>query len=141
MPYELTDDHSCADIGLVVTAGDIASLFRDAAEGLVSIMVDPDSLDTVDSKVIKLKADDPEDLLYKWLSEIIYHKDADLFFPKEFRIERIDDNGRGLEAVMKGEKADRNKHEFKIDVKAVTYYRFKVEKTKNLWKAEVVLDI
>jgi len=141
MPYEFTDANSCADIGLIVTGCDNETLFRDAAEGLVSIMVEPESLGASAKISIKLTAANPEELFYKWLSEIIYYKDAEMFFPKRYVFNRLDESGRELDVVLHGDKADREKHLFKTDVKAVTYYRFRVEKSGNLWKAEVVLDI
>jgi len=141
MPYELTDTHSCADIGLIVTGNDIETLFRDAADGLISIMVEPTSLNNTASITIKLEAANPEELFFKWLSEIIYYKDAKMFFPKRYDFNHLDEDGRKLNAVLHGDTADREKHAFKTDVKAVTYYRFKVERIEGCWKAEVVLDI
>ena len=46
-----------------------------------------------------------------------------------------------LSAVTQGEKLDRDRHEERVDVKAVTLHRFQLEKTDDGWTAMVILDI
>ncbi len=141
MPFELTDQYTCADIGMLVSGTNINILFSDAAAGLTSIMVEPDNLEERKRFKVTLDADDVEGLFFNWLSEIIYFKDAERFFPKRCEFEYLDGNGKKLAATLHGDIADPERHILKTDVKAVTYYRFKVEKVDGLWKAEVVLDI
>jgi SHS2 domain-containing protein len=46
-----------------------------------------------------------------------------------------------LNAVTTGEAIDRDRHEQRVDVKAVTLHRFQLEKTDDGWTAMVILDI
>jgi SHS2 domain-containing protein len=43
--------------------------------------------------------------------------------------------------VTQGETLDRDRHEQRVDVKAVTLHRFQLEKTDDGWIAMVILDI
>ena len=40
-----------------------------------------------------------------------------------------------------GEKIDIEKHNPKVDIKAITMHMFEVKKTKNGWRAQVLVDI
>ena len=46
-----------------------------------------------------------------------------------------------LEAKLSGEKIDTGKHNMIVDVKAVSFHMYKVEKTDDGWKAFVILDV
>jgi SHS2 domain-containing protein len=46
-----------------------------------------------------------------------------------------------LSAVTQGEVLDRDQHQERVDVKAVTLHRFQLEKTDDGWIAMVILDI
>jgi SHS2 domain-containing protein len=46
-----------------------------------------------------------------------------------------------LHACAAGEKLDPERHEQRVDVKAVTLHQFRLQKTDGIWKALVILDI
>ncbi|HEY9894551.1 MAG TPA: archease, partial [Candidatus Sericytochromatia bacterium] len=46
-----------------------------------------------------------------------------------------------LTAVTQGERLDRDRHQQRVDVKAVTLHRFQLERTNEGWQALVILDI
>ncbi|MEC4818008.1 MAG: archease [Scytonema sp. PMC 1069.18] len=46
-----------------------------------------------------------------------------------------------LTAITQGETLDRDRHEQRVDVKAVTLHRFQLEKMNDGWTAMVILDI
>jgi SHS2 domain-containing protein len=140
MPFELTDTHTCADIGLIATGNSLIELFSDSAFGLTSVMVELN--DVSDSRIIPIEiyGDDLENLFYHWLSEIIYLKDAEHFLLKNCVIE-LDEQNFVIKGKLTGDTIDSNRHILKIDVKAVTYYKFKVEKIGLVWRGEVVFDL
>jgi len=141
MPYKHTDSNTTSDIGLIVTAPDLPKLLGDAAIGLIAVIAEPTELIEKDQIEINLAADTLEDLYFSWLSEIIYLKDA-----RNFLVCRCDlkvDNSRPCRVTGKvfGDFIDRERHTLKVDVKAVTYYKLRVEKRDDEWEAEVVLDL
>jgi SHS2 domain-containing protein len=54
---------------------------------------------------------------------------------------KIDEKKFELKAKCKGEKINREKHETRTAVKSCTYHQMKIEKVKNEWKAQAILDI
>ncbi len=141
MPYQLTDLHSCADVGLVATGRDLEELFTDAAIGLTAIMVDGEGLDDRRRLSFELEEENLDDLFYKWLSELIYYKDAEEFLLKRCVLQVAANHKIRLKAELFGDTIDPGRHVLKIDVKAVTYYRFRIEKVRDQWQGEVVFDL
>jgi SHS2 domain-containing protein len=135
--YE-TFEHT-ADLGLRVRAPDLNQLFVEAAQALFSAIVD--NLEAVEPKQkidVGLQGDDLGYLLFDWLNELLYHFDTEhlLFGKFEVRIEN-----QNLQASARGEPLDPSRHSLAHEVKAITYHGLRVEKEKDGWVAEVIVDI
>ncbi len=94
-------------------------------------------------KKITIKAEDKEALLFDFLSEFLYIFDVDeLVFSQIYvsKIEKFDDNYK-LQATLKGEKFDLNKHEIGIEVKAITYSFMNIEEKHARTIIDIVFDI
>ncbi len=128
-----------SDMGIEAYGNSLKEVFEYAALGLVSIIVDPTTIDPVEQRYIKLKGSDPENLLVKWLSEVLYLYDGQEFLPSDVSIRRL--TTRELEAVVTGETVDERKHVFKMDVKAITYHQLKVEEMEDGCVVRVFVDI
>ncbi|PKK82205.1 MAG: hypothetical protein CVT49_14850 [candidate division Zixibacteria bacterium HGW-Zixibacteria-1] len=141
MPYKYTDIYSTADVGMIVTGRSLNELFADAALGLTEVVVDLEGLDDGRQIDIELEADSLDDLFFIWLSEVVYHKDADSFLVKKVNV-NIETVGRiKLKAELYGDTIDPLRHTLKVDVKAVTLYRLKVEQINDHWRGEAVFDL
>ncbi len=95
-----------------------------------------------ESRVIELEAEALDLLLFQFLQELIFYKDAEqllLRVPQVLIEERA--GGYKLRAEAKGERLDPTKHQLRVDVKAVTLHRFSLERTTEGWQAFVILDI
>ncbi|MAG52720.1 MAG: archease [Nanoarchaeota archaeon] len=130
-------DHT-ADVMFEAYGNNLNKLFENAALAVFEVQCDLKKVKRVVKRKIKLKNDDNEKLLFDFLEELIYLKDAKYLVFSKFSV-KIKDNQ--LEAVIEGEKINPDKHELKVDVKAVTLHHFSLKKTKNGWKAIVILDI
>ena len=135
--YE-TFEHT-ADLGLRVRAPDLDQLFVESAQALFSAIVD--DLQTVrpTQKIdVNLDGDDLGYLLFDWLNELLYRFDTEhlLFGKFEVRIKN-----HNLHASAWGEAFDPSRHSLAHEVKAITYHGLKVEKEKDGWLAEVIVDI
>ena len=135
-PYEVID-HT-ADVALKIYGKDLKELFINAARGLFSFIVDINTVTSKDRIIIKLSADDVEELLVTWLNEFIFHFSAREFIPKEFNILKIDTTI--LEAEISGEWLDPKKHKILTEIKAATYHELKVSKIEQGWQARVIFD-
>jgi SHS2 domain-containing protein len=126
-----------SDMGLEVWGPDLAEVFRQAACGLTSIIVDPASVGDRDRRTLSVEGTDRENLLVRWLSEILYVCDGEGFLVKDVEVTGMDD--RAIKATLKGDSG--GVHEFRTDVKAVTYHQLKLALVNNTWTARVFLDI
>jgi SHS2 domain-containing protein len=128
-----------ADVGIEAFGNTLENAFEYAALGLTSIIVEPASVDPSEQRFVSLKGTDPENLLVRWLSEIIYLYDGEDFLLSDVNIHRLA-HGE-LEAKLSGEKVIEGKHKLKMDVKAITYHQLKVEETPEGVLIRVFLDI
>ena len=143
MPYHYLEDIGTADIAFEATGRDLAELFSDAADATMNVMIDNlDAIEPRKTRHIELSSDGIEMLLFDFLQELIYFKDAArlLLRVRDVRIEERDEK-YFLKAEAAGEPLDAARHYQRADVKAVTLHDFSVEKENGGWKARVLLDI
>ena len=143
MPFHYLEDIGTADIAFEATGRDLPELFTSAANATMNVMIE--NLDTIESREtrrIELKNDEIDMLLFDFLQELIYFKDAErlLLRVREIRIEEKEGT-YCLEATIAGEPLDPRRHQQRADVKAVPLHDFRVEKTEGGWKAAAILDI
>jgi SHS2 domain-containing protein len=143
VPYRFRDDIAIADVAFEAEGRTLTGLFTNAALAVTNTMVK--DVDTVQQKTVKniaLEADDPEMLLYRFLQELVFHKDAGLLLFSGYEIEVSEEKGKfRITGNIRGEELNREKHELVADVKAVSFHNFKVVKTDREWRAEVILDV
>ena len=146
--FRFLDNVAIADTAFEAFGKSENELFENAATALFEEMVDTTKVASKVNKKIRLRNENLENLLYDFLSELIYVKDVDGVVFGEFRVKirsAKDKKTRNaiydLDADCSGEKIDYSKKEFRNDVKAVTMHLFKIEKKGRKMKATVVLDI
>ena len=131
-------DHT-ADLGLRIWAPDPAGLYRTAAEGMLSLCVDPGTLRPGPERRVSVDGEDRVELMFEWLREILYRLNVSRVFWCPLRIERIADNR--LDAVVGEDPVDPDRHELRHEVKAVTYHGLTVEQADGRWAAEIIFDV
>lgn len=131
-------DHP-ADLGIEARGRTLAEAFEQAARGLISVIVDPDSVCPVESRSVVIEAGDHQQLLVRWLTEVLYLYDGLKFSPRDFRIGRL--SSHLLEAQVRGEPFDRLRHTVRLDVKAITYHQLKFRRRGSGHWLQVFLDI
>jgi len=143
MPYHYLEEIGTADIAFEATGRDLPELFRDAADATVNVMIDNiDAIHPVETRQIELSNDKLDMLLFDFLQELIFLKDAErlLLRIRKVQIAERDEN-YFVEATAEGEPLDTERHLQRADVKAVTLHDFSVEQIDGEWKARVLLDI
>ena len=101
-------------------------------------IANPEAVKPVQSKTIELSAEEPELLLFDWLSELLYVFESEKLLLGQFDVKIA---GQRLSAVCRGEPMDYGRHEMDHEVKAITYHGLKVERQGVEWLAEVIVDI
>jgi SHS2 domain-containing protein len=95
-----------------------------------------------ETRTFTLENDALDMLLFNFLQEFVYYKDSELLLLRAQQVQIEEKDGEShLSAVTHGEMLDRDRHQERVDVKAVTLHRFQLEKTDDGWTAMVILDI
>jgi SHS2 domain-containing protein len=143
MPYKFLEEIGTADIAFEAVGRDLPELFRDAAEATMNVMIDNlDAIEPRETRNIELSNEKIDMLLFDFLQELIYFKDAErlLLRVREAQLQERDQK-YFLNAKAAGEPLDAVRHDQRADVKAVTLHDFSVEQEDGGWKARVLLDI
>ena len=117
-------DHT-ADLMVRAFGDDLAECFGNAAYALFDQTVDLSGIGTCDSTVVECEGIDTEDLLYSFLSEMLYLEDGEGLILKEFDVEFTGD--LSLRCSARGEELDRSRHRIKSEIKAVTYHMMEID--------------
>jgi len=128
-----------SDVGIEASGPDLREAFRQAAMGMISIVVNPSSVRGSVRKDISIEGSDVENLLVRWLSEILYLYDGEDFLAGS--IELLELSSTKLRAKVFGEHVDEQRHSLKMDVKAVTYHQLSVSAGPSGSTVRVFLDI
>lgn len=127
-----------ADVGIVAYGKNLKEVFKNAACGMFSLIVDPDTVEEKISYELKVEDEDRESLLTEWLNELIYVSEVHEVVFKRFEITHLSE--RSLIAKVYGEEIDLSRHQIKTQIKACTYHELKIEKNE-IWSARVILDV
>ncbi|MFE8070884.1 archease [Marinobacteraceae bacterium S3BR75-40.1] len=141
--YQFLEDIAIADVAFRAWAPDLSGLFEQAAQATIETML-PElmQLRATEHRPVELNEAALDMLLFDFLQELIYYKDAErlLLLPQTVAV-----TGRSgdyqLKGILYGEPIDPRRHGLNADVKAVTLYRFEVKQTDSGWEATVVLDV
>ena len=139
--YKILAEEVKSDFAYEVTADSLSELFKGAGIASMAAMVNLESIKATDTWNFELEAENEMLLLYDFLSEIIYLKDAETILFNDFEIKIEKNETFKLTCTAHGSLIDWEKDELLTDVKAVTMYEFKVEKKENQWYCHVVLDL
>ncbi len=91
---------------------------------------------------IRAEGEDLEDLLFHWMSELVYMFDTERLLGKKFsiKIERKEGKYEAIGEIC-GEEFDPEKHDYALEVKAMTYNMLKVSEKNGKYVAEFVMDV
>jgi SHS2 domain-containing protein len=139
--YKYLSDVATADAAFVVEADSWDELFAGATEATTVVMVSLADLREDIVRELEVASESVDQLLYDWLSEIVYLKDTDGLLVKSADISVTATNGWRARGTLRGDRVDRDRQRLGQDVKAVTYHLYEVSHDGCLCHAKVVLDI
>lgn len=129
-----------ADAEFIAYGRTLDEAFVNAARAMCGLVVDPAKVHASESRDISLTASTIENLLYDWLSELLYQSEVDYLVFSRFEVKITKDGEYRLQGRACGEKAG-PAHEVSLHIKAVTYHDLRVEKRNNIYETQVLLDI
>jgi len=140
IPFEQID--VSGDVGLRIQGLSLEELFMNAALGLFSLITDIKQVRTVESLQLHVEAEREDDLLIRWLNELIFLFDAEEMLIRESVpvIER-DGTQLSLDAELRGERFDPERHSSRLLIKAATYHNVSLKRHHTIWEGIVIFDI
>ena len=141
--FQILEKEAVADVAFEAFGKTASELFENSALALFEQMANTKRV--LGKKKIRVAFQDAdiERLLYGFLSDIVFRKDTErtVFSAAKLKVAKKDGVWT-LTGQIAGQKVDELAGSvLRTDVKAVTFYGFKVEKTKAGFKAKIVLDI
>jgi SHS2 domain-containing protein len=143
MPYRYLEGLTSADIAFEATGKTAEEMFESAGVAVLGTMVhDPKKIKPKVKRMIEKTASDIGKLLFDFIDELIFLKDAEQMFFSKFKAKISGKEGDySLIVEARGEKIDPKRHDIVIDAKAVTMHKFEVKQTPSGWRAQVIIDV
>lgn len=137
-----------SDIYIVAYGSNLLELLENAGLALFESMTDTSRVKPLVEKSIETEGFDMENLLYKWLEELLIVYYSERVMCSEIRVDEVSISRLDREEYIyrvrgkcRGEVFNPEVHEPRVEVKAVTYYLMRIVKNETQWRAYFVLDI
>lgn len=128
-----------ADVGVRIWGRDLLDLFRNSVEAMLSLIVDLDTVKEERTLSVLAEGKDHSELFFNWLDELLYLHNTRYFLCKS--VEDINIQNNRVEAHIRGERVDPERHVLRAELKAVTYHQFEVKRIGSCWEARVIFDV
>jgi len=130
-----------ADVGAVVRGATLPRLFENAARALFDLICDRRTARPRRAVRIVVRGSSLEDLLVRWLSELLYRLETEDLVFSSFKVERVDRLLFRARGTARGERIDRARHRLRREVKAVTYHQIRLVRGRSAWRVRLVFDV
>jgi SHS2 domain-containing protein len=140
--FRFLEEIALADLAFEAEGESVEEVFRGATQALLESMANPATVSGGWVRAIERTDVDPLALLFDWLSDVVYWKDAAgvVFREAPLTLTRVGDVWL-LRARLIGAPVDQQTQELHADVKGVTKHLYCMSQQAGRWKALVVLDI
>jgi SHS2 domain-containing protein len=140
--FRFLEEIAWADIGFEAEGESIEEVFRGATQAVLETMATPSTVSGGWECAIERSDLDPSALLFDWLSEVVYWKDAAGVVFREAPLTMTREGEFWLlQARLIGAPVDQLIQELHADVKGVTKHLYELKQTGGRWKVRVVLDV
>jgi len=125
-------DHA-TDAFVEVTAKDLKEAFSVTADAVINITLDQDKVEQKEQKEFSAQGKDLRYLLFSWLEEITFVLITEGFAIGRIEFDILENDGYTITAKAYGEPLDLKKHNFKVEIKAPTFYEMKIEQNNGVF--------
>ena len=132
--YEMLEH--AADVMVRCTGRDLEECFENAAYAMFDQVVDVSRIDDSVERTVRITAEDDEEKLYSFLSELLFVMDCESLVFDSFKVTF---DGNDVLCTAKGEPLDVKKHHAKAEIKAVTYHMLSVDRKEP--SVTVIFDV
>lgn len=140
--FRFLDDIALADLAFQAEGDSVLELFRAATGALLETLADPSTVAATWARKIEHVCGTPDELLFEWLSDLVYWKDAAgvVFHDADLSVVH-EGTTWTLAAVLRGAPVDQTTQTLRSDVKGVTKHLYEVKQQGAHWYARVVIDV
>ena len=131
MSYKFLDH--ATDAIIEVTAKNLKEAFAVTANAVINLTLDQDKVEEKDQKVFSAKGKDLRYLLFSWLEEIPFILITEGFAISRVEFNIIQNDGYKINAIAYGELLDVKKHNFKVEIKAPTFYDMEIRNENEVY--------
>lgn len=139
MGFKYLEGIALAEAAFEAKGNNLKELFESCADAFIDTSANPETIKSSFKKEIFIQANNVEDLLFKFLEELVFIKDSEAVVFNKTEILEISENK--LKVLLIGEEINQESQELRADIKAITLHKFNVKKTDDGWIAIVVMDI
>ena len=132
-------DHA-TDAIIEVTAKDLKEAFSVTADAVINLTLDQDKVEEKDQKEFSANGKDLRYLLFSWIEEITFVLITQGFAIKRVGFDIEEKEGYKIIAKAYGEPLDLLKHNFKVEIKAPTFYEMEIRQDKGVYM-KFLLDL
>jgi SHS2 domain-containing protein len=120
----------------------LSEAFANSAKALVNIVCDLSKIDPNKSVIVETEGFDQISLLYNWLEKVLLTLMVDNIALANFEVttERSRDKYK-LTSMCRGEAFSEQKHDYKVEVKAITYHEMKIFKRNDMFIVQFIVDL
>jgi SHS2 domain-containing protein len=120
----------------------IEEAFNQSARGLINIMFDLNTVKGCKPRTLCANGNDTIQLLYDWLEKILWiiYTDSEIMSRFDVTISKSDSSIL-LEAKTLTESLDLEKHNYKTEVKGITFHQMQVLEKKNKCTCKYIADL
>ena len=138
MSYKFLDH--ATDAIIEVRAKDLKEAFVVAADAEINLTLDQDKVEEKDQKKFSANGKDLRYLLFSWLEEIPFVLITEGFAIKRIEFDIEEKDGYKINATAFGEALDVKKHNFKVEIKAPTFYEMEINQNDGVYM-KFLLDL
>ena len=131
MSYKFLDH--ATDAFVEVNAKDLKEAFATTADAVINITLDQDKVEEKNQKEFSANGKDLRYLLFSWLEEITFVLITEGFAIRRIEFDIVQNDEYKIQAKAFGEPLDLQKHNFKVEIKAPTFYEMKIEQTNGVF--------
>lgn len=128
-----------ADIGFKVWGRTLEELFANAARALTDCLVEISDAASTQTVFVQLTAESREELLVKWLEEVLYHFETESLIGLSFNVTRCEP--ADFRAAIHGIEWDPARQPLKTQIKAVTFHELEILKKGDQFEVQIILDV
>ncbi|MDO9119056.1 MAG: archease [Nitrospira sp.] len=140
--FQFLDDVALADLAFDAEGDSVQEVFDAASNAVMEAMADPATVGATWERRIEHAESDLAELLFDWLSDFVYWKDAAGVVFSCASISLTREGGQWkLDGTLVGEPVNQATQVLRNDVKGVTKHLYRLHQDNGRWGVRVVLDV